>query len=145
MAALARNNYTRSALAQDFRQGLRQLDDANAEARDGHHWDPSIPQRDYDAINLPVFCCSSREFAKLSGLAKGDGKAQVFTKKSETGIPSLRRHTKALTHAPRYHDAESLLKDVRDFASTVALFLAADGSAGNDGELSSYRRLTFLC
>lgn len=49
------------------------------------------------AINLPVFCVSAREYAKLSGLAGGDGKAQVFSSLKETGVPALPKHSKALT------------------------------------------------
>ncbi|KAK4697322.1 hypothetical protein P7C70_g8231, partial [Phenoliferia sp. Uapishka_3] len=132
--ALARNSYSRRALAEDFRRGLRILDDEVAEKAQGANWNPEEAQRDYDAINLPVFCVSAREFAKLSGLALGDGKAQVFSSLKETGIPALRKHAKALTLRPRYVRASALLKDVRDLVSSVRMVLSSDGSNDDDSK-----------
>lgn len=52
-------------LKQDFRLGLRELDETVAIERDAASFDPSQPLRDYAAIDLPVFCVSARDYARI--------------------------------------------------------------------------------
>lgn len=42
--------------------------------------DGAAPALDVDAIDLPVFCVSSREAQKLEGIVRRDRKASVFSK-----------------------------------------------------------------
>jgi chromosome segregation ATPase len=57
ICALARNEYTKLALQEDFRTGLRTMDEEIREEEDGDQFDPDNVTRDYDSISLPVFCC----------------------------------------------------------------------------------------
>jgi hypothetical protein len=50
-----------------LRQGLKELDDAAAEARDPENFDPTVSIRNYGDIDLPVFTCSSRDCIHLKG------------------------------------------------------------------------------
>lgn len=58
--------YSRDVLKVDFRTGLRELDEQAALERDAESFDPTIALRDYDAIDLPVFCVSARDYARIN-------------------------------------------------------------------------------
>lgn len=57
--------WSHSILKQDFRNGLRELDEAAAQERDGKNFDPNVAFRDYAAINLPTFCVSARDYGRI--------------------------------------------------------------------------------
>jgi hypothetical protein len=57
--------YSRDVLKVDFRTGLRDLDESAALERDPNSFDPTVALRDYDAIDLPVYCVSARDYARI--------------------------------------------------------------------------------
>jgi len=77
--------FSRDVLKEDFRLGLKELDgmhiiiptsiltayhrllDAAAEQKNPDTFDPSVDLRDYTAIDLPVFTCSSRDYVRIKG------------------------------------------------------------------------------
>ncbi|KAK3067558.1 hypothetical protein LTR53_015506 [Teratosphaeriaceae sp. CCFEE 6253] len=69
-----RNEYSRHAIRQDFADGIRELDQENAEEEDPDNFDPTQDARDYEQVarDLPVFCVSSRAYQKLAGRFKKD-------------------------------------------------------------------------
>ena len=106
----------------DFRRGIRELDEQAEEARLGAQWDPvrcaeigsdwrrwckllltlsqAVALRDYDALELPVFCVSAREYAKLHGRTN-EGEAGTFKTPEETGVPALAAHIKGKSTSRR--------------------------------------------
>jgi hypothetical protein len=56
----ARNEYSTTAIQQDFADGVRELDMENAEEEDEENFDPDQEIRDYDEVakSLKVFCVS---------------------------------------------------------------------------------------
>jgi chromosome segregation ATPase len=63
-----RNEYSRSAIQQDYAVGIKEIDQELAEDADADAFDPTKDIRDYEEVarNLPVFCVSSRAYQKLS-------------------------------------------------------------------------------
>ncbi|RXW22795.1 hypothetical protein EST38_g3042 [Candolleomyces aberdarensis] len=112
--SLKRSEYSRRILQEDFRTGLREIDDRNTEKGDSEKFDSSALQRDYSAIMLPVFTCSSRDYLRLTGKVQGDGAASCFTDINETGIPALRTWCHSLT--------SSRASTSRQFLSRISLF-----------------------
>ncbi|EAU84723.2 hypothetical protein CC1G_00242 [Coprinopsis cinerea okayama7 len=110
-----RSEFSRDVLKEDFRTGLKELDDAAAEERDPDNFDPSVNLRDYAAIDLPVFTCSSRDYVRLKGQVKGDGEPSCFSNVRDTGIPDLQAWCHQLTIASRE-------RGVRNFMTQLALF-----------------------
>ena len=88
-------------LKEDFRTGLKDLDEAAAEEDDPENFDPSKQIRDYAKIDLPVFTCSSRDYIRLKGQVKGDGEPSCFSNVEDTGIPELQQWCHQLTIASR--------------------------------------------
>lgn len=98
-----RNEYSRSAIQQDFAAGIRELDQENAEEEDPDNYDPSEEIRDYDQVarDLPVFCASSRAYQKLAGRMKKDNDVPGFETAEQTEIPQLQAHCMKLTENGR--------------------------------------------
>eukprot|EP01052_Picozoa_sp_SAG31_P059701 SAG31_NODE_18966_length_616_cov_1.239845_2_plen_73_part_01 len=64
--------------------------------------DETTDRSEYEKrFSMPVFCVSSFEHQKLSGLREHDGPAEVWTTVEDTQIPSLRRHVHMATLAQR--------------------------------------------
>lgn len=63
---LKRNAHVKRAIQVDFSHGIREIDEADAQA-DDETFDPSIKQRNYDEVgrSLPVFCVSSKAVGLL--------------------------------------------------------------------------------
>ncbi|KAJ7781316.1 hypothetical protein B0H16DRAFT_1671621 [Mycena metata] len=134
-----RSEYSRDVLKEDFRSGLKDLDEAAAEARDPDNFDPSIAIRDYNAIDLPVFTCSSRDYVRLKRQVKGDGEPSCFSDPRDTGIPELQAWCHTLTKSSRERAAKNFLKtlgafarDVKDYVSGIGEVSAADREALRD-------------
>ncbi|VDC06880.1 unnamed protein product [Peniophora sp. CBMAI 1063] len=121
--AIKRSEFSRDVLKQDFRLGLKELDDAAAEARDPENFDPTVNVRNYDAIDLPVFTCSSRDYVRLKGQVKGDGEPSTFTKIEDTGIPKLQNWCHELTLSSRDRAARTFLTNLKTFANSVRQYL----------------------
>jgi hypothetical protein len=92
MCANVRNEYSKSCLQEDFRNGLKALynnddeDEGNAAASSNK---PQIVlPEDY---NMDVFCISSNDYLKLMGIkSNNDGQANTFSCQRDTQIPQLR-------------------------------------------------------
>ena len=88
---------------------------------------------DYNAINLPVFTCSSRDYVRLKGQVQGDGDPACFSKTEDTGIPAVQAWCHHLTVASRERAARNFLTHLRSFADSVKVYLEgiADVTVGD--------------
>ncbi|KAJ7744514.1 hypothetical protein DFH07DRAFT_25631 [Mycena maculata] len=125
--SLKRSESSRGVLKEDFRAGLKDLDDAAAEQRDPANFDPSVSLRDYDAIDLPVFTTSSRDYVRIKKQVKGDGDPTCFSNVEDTGIPELQQWCHALTKSSRERAAERFLQQAVVFANGVKDYVAGIG------------------
>ncbi|KAI3612523.1 hypothetical protein WG66_009883 [Moniliophthora roreri] len=82
---------------------------------------------DYDAINLPVFTCSSRDYVRLTNQVKGDGEPSCFSNVADTGIPELQKWCLSLTSASRARSARMFLASLKVFANSVVGYLRGIG------------------
>ncbi|KAG6813480.1 hypothetical protein H0H92_010505 [Tricholoma furcatifolium] len=125
--SLKRSEFSRDVLKEDFRVGLKDLDDAAAEERDPDNFDPTQNIRDYEAIDLPVFTCSSRDYVRLKGQVKGDGEPTCFANAQDTGIPDLQRWCHQLTVSSRERAARNFLSQLKAFATSVKSYVQGIG------------------
>ncbi|KAJ3550796.1 hypothetical protein NMY22_g232 [Coprinellus aureogranulatus] len=121
--ALQRNKYSRTMLKEDFRSGLRDLEDSIAEAQLGEDFDPTQNTRDYSDLDLPVFTCSSRDYMKLTGQVTGDGPAVCFADVEDTGVPALQQWCQDLTLAIRQELARDYLSLLQTLANQVIAYV----------------------
>jgi hypothetical protein len=138
--SLKRSFYSQSVLKEDFRTGLKDLDDAAAEERNPDSFDPSINLRgnqsrsalfcaalipiyiiDYSIIDLPVYTVSSRDYVRITGQAKGDGDPTCFTDPADTGIPELQEWCQTLTVSARERSARNFFAQLQVFANQVRI------------------------
>lgn len=134
-----RNDYSRSAIKQDFAMGIKELDQENAVEEDDAAFDPDQDIRDYDKVasSLPVFCVSSRAYQKLSGrLEKDDFQSHGFLSVEDTEIPKLQEHARKLTEAGRTSHCRRLLNDLSQLMNSMRLWSTNDGTQSilTDGE-----------
>ncbi|KAJ7638747.1 hypothetical protein FB45DRAFT_988699 [Roridomyces roridus] len=125
--SLKRSEHSRDVLKEDFRAGLKDLDDAAAEARDPANFDPSVALRDYDAIDLPVFTASSRDYVRIKGQVKGDGAPSCFTNVRDTGIPEIQQWCHSLTKTSRERAAKHFVQHLAVFAQGVKQYINGIG------------------
>ncbi|KLO16323.1 hypothetical protein SCHPADRAFT_823334 [Schizopora paradoxa] len=123
-----RSEYSRDVLKQDFRSGLKELDDADAERRNPATFDPTVNLRDYDNINLPVFTVSARDYIRITKQVKGDGEPSCFSSINDTGVPELQEWCKTLTVASRERGARSFRNHLRVFATSVKTYIQSFGT-----------------
>ncbi|KAI0079668.1 hypothetical protein K474DRAFT_1683062 [Panus rudis PR-1116 ss-1] len=125
--SLKRSEFSRDVLKEDFRVGLKDLDDAAAEQRDPNNFDPTVNIRDYDAIDLPVFTVSSRDYVRIKGQVKGDGDPTCFTEVKDTGIPALQEWCHTLTISSRERAARNFLTHLKTFANSIRTYVQGIG------------------
>ncbi|KAG5641399.1 hypothetical protein DXG03_005335 [Asterophora parasitica] len=144
--SLKRSDFSRDVLKEDFRVGLKDLDgvsqfldnvvdtdvilgfpDAAAEERDPDNFNPNENLRDYDAIDLPVFTCSSRDYVRLKGQVKGDGGPTCFSNAKDTGIPHLQQWCHQLTVSSRERAARNFRAHLTTFATSVQSYVKGIG------------------
>ncbi|KZT13003.1 uncharacterized protein LAESUDRAFT_719309 [Laetiporus sulphureus 93-53] len=125
--SLKRSEFSRDVLKEDFRQGLKDLDDAAAEQREPDSFDPTVDIRNYQAIDLPVFTCSSRDYVRLKGQVEGDGDPSCFSEVADTGIPELQKWCHQLTLGPREHAACDFLVNLKTIATSVRTYMQGIG------------------
>ncbi|KAJ6599136.1 hypothetical protein DFH09DRAFT_1130225 [Mycena vulgaris] len=125
--SLKRSEFSKDVLKEDFRTGLKDLDEAAAEERDPANFDPSVALRDYDAIDLPVFTCSSRDYVRIKKQVKGDGEPVCFSNVQDTGIPDLQKWCHSLTKSSRERAARNFLAQLATFATGVNQYVAGIG------------------
>ncbi|KAK0453568.1 hypothetical protein EV421DRAFT_2030518 [Armillaria borealis] len=121
--SLKRSEFSRDVLKEDFRVGLKDLDDAAAEERDPDNFNPSVNIRDYDAIDLPVFTCSSRDYVRLTKQVEGDGEPTCFSNIDDTGIPALQEWCHALTLSSRERSARTFLAHLQTFSVSIQTYV----------------------
>ncbi|KAJ7700013.1 hypothetical protein B0H17DRAFT_274436 [Mycena rosella] len=126
--SLKRSEFSKEELKKDFRAGLKDLDEAAAEERDPANFDPGVALRDYDAIDLPVFTCSSRDYVRLKKQVKGDGEPTCFSNVQDTGIPDLQKWCHSLTKSSRERAARNFLAQLATFATSVKQYVAGIGN-----------------
>ncbi|KAJ3510297.1 hypothetical protein NLJ89_g4757 [Agrocybe chaxingu] len=125
--SLKRSEFSRDVLKEDFRAGLKDLDDAAAEERDPQNFNPNVNLRDYGAIDLPVFTCSSRDYVRLKGQIKGDGEPSCFSNIHDTGIPDLQKWCHQLTIASRERAARAFLTHLKAFSQSIQTYVQGIG------------------
>ncbi|KAI9063349.1 hypothetical protein FKP32DRAFT_1592405 [Trametes sanguinea] len=125
--SLTRSEFSRDVLKEDFRTGLKDLDDAQQEEQNPDTFDPTVNIRDYNAIDLPVFTVSARDYVRITGQVKGDGDPTCFTKVEDTGVPELQQWCHHLTVASRSRAAHNFLKQLSTFSRNVLGFLEGIG------------------
>ncbi|OAX43900.1 hypothetical protein K503DRAFT_846915 [Rhizopogon vinicolor AM-OR11-026] len=133
--SLKRSEFSRDVLKEDFRVGLKDLDDAAAEERNPDSYDPTQNLRNYDEIDLPVFTCSSRDYVRIKGQVKGDGDPSCFSNPEDTGIPALQKWCHQLTISGRSRAAKQFHTHLKMFANSVQVFVDGIGDVtGADRE-----------
>jgi hypothetical protein len=143
---LARNDYSRSAIQQDFAAGIRELDQENAEDEDPDNFDPYEDIRDYDEVanSLPVFCVSSRAYQKLSGRLKKDNDVPGFSNLAQTEIPKLQEHCKKLTEKNRQATCRRFLNALVQLINSLGLWASDDGTGVKMSDKQRDVEKTFL-
>ncbi|KAK0490958.1 hypothetical protein IW261DRAFT_1434849 [Armillaria novae-zelandiae] len=121
--SLKRSEFSRDVLKEDFRVGLKDLDDVAAEERDPDNFNPSVNIRDYDTIDLPVFTCSSRDYVRLTKQVDGDGEPTCFSNIDDTGIPALQQWCHALTLSSRERSARTFLAQLQTFSVSIQTYV----------------------
>ncbi|KAI0049607.1 hypothetical protein FA95DRAFT_1556704 [Auriscalpium vulgare] len=121
--SLKRSEFSRDVLKEDFRSGLKELDDADAEQRNPDEFDPTVNVRDYAAIDLPVFTCSARDYVRLKGQVRGDGEPTCFSNVKDTGIPALQEWCHTLTISSRERAARNFHEHLKTFANSVKQYI----------------------
>ncbi|KAJ8590321.1 hypothetical protein M405DRAFT_897528 [Rhizopogon salebrosus TDB-379] len=125
--SLKRSEFSRDVLKEDFRVGLKDLDDAAAEERNPDSFDPTQSLRNYDEIDLPVFTCSSRDYVRITGQVKGDGDPSCFSNFEDTGIPALQQWCHQLTVSGRSRTAKQFHTHLKTFANSVQVYVNGIG------------------
>ncbi|OCH93606.1 hypothetical protein OBBRIDRAFT_790131 [Obba rivulosa] len=125
VCSLRRSEFTRAALKEDFRQGLKDFDDTTAEQRDPDNFDPTVNQRNYDMIDLPVFTCTARDYVRITGQVQGDGSPTCFSQIEYTGIPELQQWCHYLTMPSRKHAVRNFLTDLRTLANSIHTYASS--------------------
>jgi hypothetical protein len=125
-----RNEYSRSAIQQDFAAGIKELDQENAEEEDPENFNPEEDLRDYDQVarDLPVFCVSSRAYQQLSGRLQKDNKVAGFEDVLQTEIPQLQAHCKKLTVNGRQASCRRFLNALAQLLTSLGLWSSEDGT-----------------
>ncbi|KAF2768799.1 hypothetical protein EJ03DRAFT_351811 [Teratosphaeria nubilosa] len=110
-----RNNYSRSAIQQDFAAGIRELDQENAEEEDPESFNPDENLRDYDKVarDLPVFCVPG------------------FESLEQTEVPRLHAHCKKLTVNGRQASCRRFLNLINQLLTSMGLWSSDNGSGAN--------------
>ena len=131
----ARNNYSTTAIKQDFAAGLQELDMEAAEKEDAVNFDPTKQVRDYEDVakQLPVFCVSSRGYQKLCGRLKRDGDPPVFSNVEETGMPQLQSHCIKLTEKGREYGAQKFINNLSLMINSLLLWAVQTSNSGGFG------------
>lgn len=124
---LKRNAHVKRAIQCDFANGIRDLDEADAQA-DDENYDPSVKQRDYDEVgrSLPVFCVSSKAYQQLRIQSKRETRVEGFRNLTDSEIPLLQQHAIKLPEQGRIHVYRNFLNEF--FGLLCSLTIWADSS-----------------
>ncbi|KAI0043425.1 hypothetical protein FA95DRAFT_1563346 [Auriscalpium vulgare] len=112
--SLQRSTVSTSILQADFRCGLTEYGVVKP-AKKGKKRAPTLG-------SMPVFCCSSRDYARLTGQVPDDGKPACFSDVDSTGVPRLRAWCLDIATAKRDQKASLFLAMVKDSAKDFLEF-----------------------
>ncbi|KAI0043419.1 hypothetical protein FA95DRAFT_1609409 [Auriscalpium vulgare] len=124
-ASRKRSEWAKAELKADFKLGIAQ----SGQTQDCESGAGQARRTD----DLPVFCCSSRDYLRLKGFLPGDGPATCFIDPAGTEIPALQEWCVHLTLPARLEAAARYLAHVKAFATTVAEHVAKANSETNPG------------
>jgi GTPase SAR1 family protein len=126
-----RNEYSKSAIKQDFAAGIKELDQEIAQEADEHSFNPDEEARDYDAIaqDLPVFCVSGRAYQHQCGRFQQDDAVPGFTTLEQTEMPQLQSHCQDLTKAGRIQTGRSFLLNLCQHLTNLELWASGNTSS----------------
>jgi GTPase SAR1 family protein len=125
-----RNEYSKSAIKQDFAAGIKELDQEVARETDEHSFNPDEEIRDYDEIaqGLPVFCVSSRAYQHRCGRFRQDDAVPGFTTLEQTEMPQLQLHCQELTKAGRIQTGRNFLLSLCQHLRSLELWTSDKAS-----------------
>lgn len=125
-----RNQYSKSAIQQDFAAGIKEIDQENAAEEDEDNFNPDEEMRDYNQVarSLPVFCVSSQAYQKICGRMRKDDEVPGFVTPEETEVPQLQNHCKKLTEGGRIHTSRTFLTSVCQMLTTFNLWTSNHGT-----------------
>ncbi|GFR49233.1 hypothetical protein Agub_g11232, partial [Astrephomene gubernaculifera] len=112
LCAVARNNFSRDRLQQDFREGVKEMGKLPTGGPEGE----GEPE-------LPVFCVSARDAQKLEGRNKRAGRAATFVRLDQTEVLALRQHVRHTAERGRMRAQRELLRALFAFIDSVGSFL----------------------
>ncbi|PGH17736.1 hypothetical protein AJ79_00877 [Helicocarpus griseus UAMH5409] len=126
---LNRNEEVKADIRRDFADGIRQLDETDA---DEESFVPTVELRDYDhlARSLPVFCVSSKAYQKLEGRLRRDRPIETFSKSADTEIPDLQAHCLDLTVCQRKASCQAFLNGLEQLINSLSLLCSSKRSSG---------------
>lgn len=141
-----RNQYSKSAIQQDFAAGVKEIDQENAAEEDEENFNPDEEMRDYNQVarSLPVFCVSSRAYQKMCGRMQKDDEVPGFVAPEETEIPQLQTHCKKLTEAGRIQTSRAFLRSVCQILNTFNLWSSNDGHGLKMTEEDKHKQVSYL-
>lgn len=141
-----RNEYSRGAIQQDFKLGIKELDQEAAQEEDEDNFDPDKDLRDYEEVarSLKVFCCSSRAYQQKSGRLTRDARVPGFRTLEETEIPQLQQHCKYLTEGVRASNCRRFLTDFVTVMTSLSLWASDDGNGLNITDAQRRQDTKFL-
>ncbi|KAI0583441.1 Dynamin-N domain-containing protein [Pyrenophora tritici-repentis] len=141
-----RNYYSKTAIQQDFADGIKEIDQENAAEEDEDQFNPDIEIRDYAQVanSLPVFCVSSRAYQKMCGRMLKDEPVPGFVSPDETEIPQLQAHCRKLTEAGRLRISRAFLTNLAQILTRFELWLSNDGTSVPVTEESKREGISYL-
>ncbi|KAL0573916.1 hypothetical protein V5O48_008036 [Marasmius crinis-equi] len=128
LCATVRNDFSKRRLQEDFRLGIKEVDDSYMQQSDPDNFDPDEDLRDYEKIQLPVFTCSSRDYQRLRKLVRDDEAAVCFSNVEDTGIPGLQDWCHQLTSASRVKTARNLFSSVKALCTSLNAYIEDSGT-----------------
>jgi hypothetical protein len=92
-----RNGYSKGAIQLDFASSVKELDQENSQEKDEETFNPDEDIRNYDEVArpLPVFCCSSKAYQKMSGRLVRDAKVPGLRTPEDRNPPTAAALQKA--------------------------------------------------
>ncbi|CAO2648594.1 Nn.00g078610.m01.CDS01 [Neocucurbitaria sp. VM-36] len=141
-----RNEYSKTAIQQDFAAGIKEIDQENAAEDDEDNFNPDEDMRDYDQVarSLPVFCVSSRAYQKMCGRLQKDDGVPGFLTPEETQIPQLQAHCKKLTERGRIQTCRTFLLSLCQLLTTLNLWAFNDGTGLNMTDSDKRKQIDYL-
>ncbi|KAF2710956.1 hypothetical protein K504DRAFT_489918 [Pleomassaria siparia CBS 279.74] len=141
-----RNDYSKTAIQNDFAAGIRELDMENAQEEDEENFNPDEDIRDYEKVarSLPVFCVSSRAYQKMCGRLEKDDQVPGFETPEQTEMPQLQAHCKKLTEAGRIQTCKTFLSSLCRLLNTFSLWSSNDGSGLKMTNDEKHKQIIYL-